>query len=78
MEQEGNRVSAPVLVWVLLCLTSPIYPIDLCSFSSTQGEEATNGTHCFFYVIMYARDMYLMNLYVDCLSLKWLLSEKHW
>ena len=30
-----------------------------------------------FYVIMYARDMYLMNLYVDCLSLKWLLSEKN-
>ena len=64
MEQEGNRVSAPVLVWVLFCLTSPIYPIDLRSFSSLQREEVTKGTHCFLYVIFYERDMYLMSKYM--------------
>ena len=77
MEQEGNRVSAPVLVWVLFCLTSPIYPIDLRSFSSLQREEVTKGTHCFLYAIIYERDMHLMSLYVDCLSLKRILSEKN-
>ena len=78
MEQEGNRGSVPVLVWVLLCLTLPIYTIDLCSFSSTHGEEIMKGTHCFLYVIMYMCDMYLMSLYVDCLSLKRIISEEHW
>ena len=78
MEQDGNRVSATVLVCVLFCFISPIYPIDIRSFSSLQREEVTKGTHCFLYVIIYERDMYLMSLYVDCLSLKWILSEKHW
>ena len=34
MEQEEKRVSAPVLVWVLFCFISPIYPIDIHTFSS--------------------------------------------
>ena len=34
MEREEERFSAPMLVWFLFCFISPIYPIDICSFSS--------------------------------------------
>ena len=63
-EPEEKRVSSPMIVWILFCLTSPIYPIDLRSVSSLQGEEVTKGTHCFLYVIMYERDMYLLSKYM--------------
>jgi len=33
-EREEERVSAPMLVWFLFCFISPIYPIDIRSFSS--------------------------------------------